>query len=109
LRILFPGTGITIIDLFFNLKLIDRLFKKPYNSSENTRSLFLKEGVMMSAKVTCIGLKGLEGYKVTVEVQAVPGLNSIIIVGLPDTSVKESKQRITAAFHSLPPSTEDYY
>lgn len=56
---------------------------------------------MMSAKVTSIGLKGLEGYKVTVEVQAVPGLNSIVIVGLPDTSVKESKQRITAAFHSL--------
>ena len=55
----------------------------------------------MSGKVTSIGLKGLEGYTVTVEVQAVPGLNSIVIVGLPDTSVKESKQRITAAFQSL--------
>lgn len=60
-----------------------------------------REGVMMTANVTSIGLKGLEGYRVTVEVQAVPGLNSIVIVGLPDTSVKESKQRITAAFHSL--------
>jgi magnesium chelatase family protein len=55
----------------------------------------------MSAKVTSIGLKGLDGYKVTVEVQAVPGLISIVIVGLPDTSVKESKQRITAAFQSF--------
>jgi hypothetical protein len=56
-------------------------------------------GVMMTANVTSIGLKGLEGYRVTVEVQAVPGLNSIVIVGLPYTSVKESKQRITAAFY----------
>jgi magnesium chelatase family protein len=55
----------------------------------------------MSSKVTSIGLKGLEGYRVTVEVQAVTGVNSIVIVGLPDASVKESKQRITAAFHGL--------
>jgi magnesium chelatase family protein len=55
----------------------------------------------MSSKVTSIGLKGLEGYRVKVEVQAVTGINSIVIVGLPDASVKESKQRITAAFHAL--------
>jgi magnesium chelatase family protein len=55
----------------------------------------------MSSKVTSIGLKGLEGYRVTVEVQAVTGMNSIVIVGLPDASVKESKQRITAAFQSM--------
>jgi magnesium chelatase family protein len=55
----------------------------------------------MSSKVTSIGLKGLEGYRVTVEVQPVMGINSIVIVGLPDASVQESKQRITAAFHSL--------
>jgi magnesium chelatase family protein len=75
--------------------------KRPIINNKNTCSLSLKEGVLMSTKVTSIGLKGLEGYKVTVEVQAVHGLNSIVIVGLPDTSVKESKQRITAAFHSL--------
>jgi magnesium chelatase family protein len=61
----------------------------------------VKEGVIMSSKVTSIGLKGLDGYQVFVEVQALPGIHSIVIVGLPDTSVKESKQRITAAFHSL--------
>jgi magnesium chelatase family protein len=55
----------------------------------------------MPSKVTSIGLKGLDGYRVTVEVQAVTGINSIVIVGLPDVSVKESKQRITAAFHAL--------
>jgi magnesium chelatase family protein len=46
-------------------------------------------------------MKGMEGYKVTVEVEVVHGVNSIVIVGLPDTSVKESKQRISAVFHSL--------
>jgi magnesium chelatase family protein len=55
----------------------------------------------MAAKVTSIGLKGLEGYRVSVEVQTIEGPNSIKIVGLPDASVQESKERITAAFHSL--------
>jgi magnesium chelatase family protein len=35
----------------------------------------------MSAKVTSIGLKGLEGYRVHVEVQVKEGLESIAIVG----------------------------
>lgn len=55
----------------------------------------------MAAKVTSIGLKGLEGYRVSVEVQSLEGPNSIKIVGLPDASVQESKERITATFHSL--------
>jgi hypothetical protein len=59
--------------------------------NRNIRSLFRGKGVIMSSNVTSIGLKGLEGYPVTVEVQAVPGINSFIIVGLPNTFVKESK------------------
>ncbi len=55
----------------------------------------------MSSSVTGIGLKGMEGYRVSVEVEAVNGVNSIVIVGLPDASVKESKERISAAFHGL--------
>jgi predicted ATPase with chaperone activity len=50
----------------------------------------------MSIKVTSIGLKGMEGYRVNVEVKALGGVESIVIVGLPDASVKESKDRITA-------------
>lgn len=80
--------------------LVDSLFGKLYNSYIGTNVLY-KEGAIMSSKVTSVGLKGLEGYKVSVEVQAVPGINSMVIVGLPDTSVKESKQRIAAAFYSL--------
>ncbi|WP_404329968.1 YifB family Mg chelatase-like AAA ATPase [Mesobacillus maritimus] len=55
----------------------------------------------MGTKIMSVGLKGLEGYRVKVEVQAMEGINTITIVGLPDASVKESKERITAAFHSL--------
>lgn len=55
----------------------------------------------MIAKVTTIGLKGIEGYRVQVEVQTTCGMAAFIIVGLPDASVRESKQRVSAALHSL--------
>lgn len=55
----------------------------------------------MGATVTSIGLKGLEGYRVQVEVQAMDGMDCIVIVGLPDASVKESKERISAALVSM--------
>jgi magnesium chelatase family protein len=61
----------------------------------------------MSIKVTSIGLKGIEGYQVNVEVKALGGVESIVIVGLPDASVKESKDRITAALHSMGISIAD--
>jgi magnesium chelatase family protein len=55
----------------------------------------------MCAKVTSIGLKGMEGYRLHVEVKTFVGNDSIRIVGLPDTAVKESKERILAALRSL--------
>jgi magnesium chelatase family protein len=61
----------------------------------------------MSKKVTSIGLKGMEGYLVHVEVKALGGVESIVIVGLPDASVKESKDRITATLHSMGISLAD--
>lgn len=51
----------------------------------------------MTVKVSSIGLKGLEGYRVQVEVRISPGTESMIIVGLPDASVKESRERVIAA------------
>lgn len=51
----------------------------------------------MTAKVTSVGLKGLEGYCVQVEVRISPGTESMVIVGLPDASVKESRERVIAA------------
>jgi magnesium chelatase family protein len=55
----------------------------------------------MCAKVTSIGLKGMEGYLLNVEVKTFVGNDSIRIVGLPDAAVKESKERILSALRSL--------
>ncbi|MBT2701029.1 YifB family Mg chelatase-like AAA ATPase [Bacillus sp. ISL-40] len=61
----------------------------------------------MSVKVTSIGLKGLDGYRVQGEDQVKEGIESIVIVGLPDASVKESKERVAAALHSMGNSLVD--
>ncbi|MEH7251714.1 magnesium chelatase domain-containing protein [Neobacillus niacini] len=55
----------------------------------------------MCAKVTSIGLKGMEGYRVNAEVRTFVGNDSIRIVGFPDAAVKESEERIMAALRSL--------
>ncbi|MEH6905683.1 YifB family Mg chelatase-like AAA ATPase [Neobacillus drentensis] len=55
----------------------------------------------MWAKVTSIGLKGMEGYRMHVEVGSYVGNDSFKIVGLPDAAVKESKERIIAALRTL--------
>lgn len=55
----------------------------------------------MCAKVTSFGLKGMEGYRLNVEVKTFVGNDGIRIVGLPDAAVKESKERISAALRSL--------
>jgi magnesium chelatase family protein len=55
----------------------------------------------MWAKVMSIGLKGMEGYRVHVEVGSYVGNDSFKIVGLPDAAVKESKERIIAALRTL--------
>ncbi|GAA0432141.1 YifB family Mg chelatase-like AAA ATPase [Lentibacillus halophilus] len=54
----------------------------------------------MATTVSSIGLKGMEGYRVDVEVQLLPGIEGVHIVGLPDASVKESKDRVMAALYA---------
>ena len=51
----------------------------------------------MLSKVKSYGLIGLEGYPVDVEIDINNGLPSFDIVGLPDASVKESKERVRSA------------
>ncbi|MFJ7727891.1 magnesium chelatase domain-containing protein [Neobacillus sp. NPDC097160] len=51
----------------------------------------------MAVKAFSIGLKGLEGYLVQADVRIKPGTESMVIVGLPDASVKESRERVIAA------------
>ncbi|UGB30552.1 YifB family Mg chelatase-like AAA ATPase [Metabacillus sp. B2-18] len=55
----------------------------------------------MTVKISSVGLRGLEGYRVQVEVQVRPGVESMVIVGLPDTSVKESKERVLSSIRSI--------
>jgi predicted ATPase with chaperone activity len=51
----------------------------------------------MIAKVQSYALSGLDGVCVTVEADVSKGLPSYDMVGLPDTAVKESKERVVIA------------
>jgi len=54
----------------------------------------------MFAKVKSTGLFGMDGYVVDVEVDISNGLPAFDIVGLPDTAVKESKDRVRSAIRN---------
>jgi len=58
----------------------------------------------MLAKVYSAAVIGVEAYEVEIEVDAGMGTAKIIVVGLPDAAVKESKDRVTAAI-----SNSGYY
>ncbi|MBT4093129.1 MAG: ATP-dependent protease, partial [Nitrospinaceae bacterium] len=51
----------------------------------------------MLAKTTSAAVLGVDAYPVDVEVDLATGLPAYATVGLPDTAVKESKERIRAA------------
>ena len=51
---------------------------------------------MLAFTQSC-GISGIEGYAVTVEVNLAHGMPMFEIVGLPDASVKESRERVRAA------------
>ncbi len=51
----------------------------------------------MFAKITSMGLFGIESYKVSVEADVSGGMPRFDIVGLPDTSVSESRERVRSA------------
>ncbi|MGC8728936.1 MAG: YifB family Mg chelatase-like AAA ATPase [Elusimicrobiales bacterium] len=51
----------------------------------------------MLSKVVSLGFKGIDGFFVNVEADVSNGLPSFNIVGLPDTNVKESRDRVLSA------------
>lgn len=51
----------------------------------------------MVAKVNSLGLMGLDAFLVTIESDLASGLPSFDVVGLPDASVKESRNRVKSA------------
>ncbi len=54
----------------------------------------------MVSRVLSLGLRGIDGYLVTVEVDAGPGLPCFDIVGLPGAAVKEARERVRAAIQN---------
>ncbi|MBN9431443.1 MAG: YifB family Mg chelatase-like AAA ATPase [Bosea sp.] len=61
----------------------------------------------MVSHVTTVSFQGVEAVPVDVQVQIVPGLPAFIVVGLPDKTVAESRERVRSALHAsglaLPP------
>jgi magnesium chelatase family protein len=49
------------------------------------------------SNVASLGLTGLEGYEVSVECNITNGLPGFDLVGLPDTAVRESRERVRSA------------
>jgi magnesium chelatase family protein len=51
----------------------------------------------MLSKVLSFGLQGIEAYPVEIEIDVANGLPAVNTVGLPDSAVKESRERVRAA------------
>ena len=51
----------------------------------------------MLSIIKTMSTHGLDGYLIEVQVDVSPGMPDWIIVGLPDTSVKEAKERVRTA------------
>lgn len=50
--------------------------------------------------VTCASIVGIDAHPITIETDIQRGLRNFLIVGLPGTAVKESRDRIVAAIHN---------
>ena len=61
------------------------------------------------AKVLSLGVSGVNGYPVFVEVFAAGGIPMMEIIGLPDASVRESKNRVSAAIVNSGRNAEQIY
>ena len=54
-------------------------------------------GRRMYSNVASLGLTGIEGYLVSVECNITNGLPAFDLVGLPDTAVREARERVRSA------------
>ena len=61
----------------------------------------------MLYKVRSLGLQGISGYEVTAECDLASGLPNFDIVGLPDTAVKEARERVRSCLLYTSPSPRD--
>jgi magnesium chelatase family protein len=51
----------------------------------------------MLARVLSFGLVGIEAYPIEIEVDVSRGLPALTLVGLADTAIRESKERVKSA------------
>ena len=51
----------------------------------------------MLARVYSCAVVGLDGVVVEVEVDTHPGLPKVVVVGLPDAAIQESRERVASA------------
>ncbi len=56
---------------------------------------------MSFVKIKSGGIWGIDGYEVDIEVDLSPGIPSFNIVGLPDSAIKESRDRVRSAIKNL--------
>jgi len=75
-------------------------FGKKCNILDNNYHI-LEGGIRIFSTVKTIGLNGIDGYIINVESTLLPGLSGIDIVGLPDLSVKEAKERVSSAIKNI--------
>ena len=54
----------------------------------------------MLARVQSCAILGIDGIPLAVEVDNHPGMNKLVIVGLPDAAVKESQERVDSAIRN---------
>jgi len=66
----------------------------------STSLRFLVIGLAMLAKVHSAAVLGIDAYPVEVEVNSGWGQPAVIIVGLPDAAVKESRDRVKTAIEN---------
>ena len=60
----------------------------------------------MLAKIYSAAVYGVDAYEVEIEVNAGAGDPKMVIVGLPDAAVKESKDRVRTAIANSPSSAK---
>ena len=55
----------------------------------------------MFSSVLSMGISGIQGYLVTVEIDCQRGMPQFDLVGLPDAAVKEARERVRSALRNL--------
>ena len=62
--------------------------------------MLLQKGIKMVVNVKSMGLFGMDAYEVNVETDISRGLSRFDIVGLPDISIKEARDRVKSAIRN---------